>query len=83
MIWVEDITGDLNQDRFTFAGNDSSVMMNELNAPSLNGGIPRGGADEPARGGGVMGGRIDGSKQEADASPVLGGQLQSTRFDAR
>lgn len=80
-------TGALQEDGLA---ETSSVTVKELNAPSLNCGFARGGANQPSGCCGVDGrprSRCSPSRcrpeQKADSAAVLRGQLQATGFDPR
>ena len=61
----------------------SSVTMDQLNLPALNGALAAHRRDEPAGGGGVDGrGAVERAQQDARAAALLGGELQPPRFDA-
>ena len=71
----------LQDDGFSDA---SSVTVNQLNLPALNGSLSARGFDKPTRGGGVDACvAIERTKQDANPSAALGGELQAAGFDAR
>src|SRR5262245_23812310 len=62
----------------------SSMTVNKLDFPALNGSIAARRRDEPSRGGGVnVGVAVERADQDADAASALSGKLKATRFDAR
>ena len=62
----------------------SSVTVDQLNLPALDGALTAHRRDEPARGGGVNRcGSIERAQQDARAATLLGGELEAARLDAR
>lgn len=62
----------------------SSMSMDELDPPALNGTKSRRRGDQPASGGGVdRGVAIEGAQEQPDPAAALGGKLETPCFDPR